>query len=1042
MKNLRFLILTALLSVCFSSHAAKHIVLTAPADYQLMAVSPNGKWACGVYMNYSSAVYAFRWSLESGSIEMLSTSGESIAWGVSNDGTVSGTFSDTELNPNGATIEVPGFYKDGKWTRVEIPSGATVASGGGYGITPDGHYMSGYLYMNNVYVPYIWKDGKIYRQLSDKTGMPYTIAPDGQSAAGWEDGPVKKNRIPTYWKADGTTVHLTDYESAWSAGKKFSSDGNKLLLWGGWEVVGGKTQVLSVYDVATGNIDRIPSLIENASMDFFDISNKYTVVGDESGRAYINIEGQGYYVEDYLKAQGVDLSGYGIMEMNGVLALTSARAISADDGVLGLLYYDTEGSMRSMIVFLKEEAAHRAPVEIKGTQLEGIGAVRLNWSAPLGAEAITGYNVYRGNTKINSSPLTSCRFYDKNLASGNYSYSVSSVYGDGTEMKSEPVTVSVLDKQLSTPQALFTRQRGFNGAYMEWSVPATNLIGKSYYDMEASQTAGFGANSGVSGFEVAIGYDKEEIECYAGCKLTEVSFYPMGEQSGWAVNVYTRGTNGALSLIASQPVSQTLKYRERNTVKFDNPVTLPDGDLIIAVSVTLNRTTNDIIGTDFSHGTAGYSDLLRQASENDFYSLYSASLPSGNPLNVTWKIDAVFAPEGASSTSDAVDHYNVYADNSKLGETKDLSYRIDNIAEGRHAFSVDAAYADGKVSGKTVAEMDIVNDYKGIDIVYVKADGNNKITATWQEPADDDKTQVSYAYGTAQSSAPKGPASANYAITAAVDITPSKLKGYDGYQVRSFRFYPIADALFTFMVQENGEQIYELEVDDYKLNEWNTVELPSSITVNSSSTYKLILDCYDVTPGMAPLAIDNTVPSTFFSDLYSLNSGESWSSFSLETGLSGNWMLGWTMASQDSKPLAVDGYDVNIDGVKRNSSVLTAPKFDWTFATDDGKQHSISVDVYYPAKSVSVKGDRTYFYIATAGISENVVSEINVRYGENYIKAEGEGVKSVAVYAADGAELASAQGNTLNVSGLGAGVYIVKVNVSGKSVVRKIKITK
>ena len=91
MKRLAGLTVALLMVLC-TYGANKPVLLTTPAEYQLMNVSPNGKWACGDYVDYNDQVRGFLWNLQSGTFTLLSTLTESEAWAVSNDGTVVGVF--------------------------------------------------------------------------------------------------------------------------------------------------------------------------------------------------------------------------------------------------------------------------------------------------------------------------------------------------------------------------------------------------------------------------------------------------------------------------------------------------------------------------------------------------------------------------------------------------------------------------------------------------------------------------------------------------------------------------------------------------------------------------------------------------------------------------------------------------------------------------------------------------------------------------------------------------------------------------------------
>ncbi|MGN1263904.1 MAG: T9SS type A sorting domain-containing protein, partial [Prevotella sp.] len=365
-------------------------------------------------------------------------------------------------------------------------------------------------------------------------------------------------------------------------------------------------------------------------------------------------------------------------------------------------------------------------------------------------------------------------------------------------------------------------------------------------------------------------------------------------------------------------------------------------------------------------------------------------------------------------------------------------YEISDLSEGTHTLAVDATF-EGGTSAAVSGQLNIVPDYPGVGYVHIKAEGDTKLYSYWAAPVDDDDTWVSYSTGKAASGI-YGPESNNYGYMAGVVYTPSMLKGYNNYEITSFSFYPTADALFTFYLLEGNNNLLELEVDDYVLNQWNVVKLPTPIRVNERSSYTLALDCYDVTAEMAPLAIDDAPAHMFYSDLYSLD-GESWNSF-YDTGVNGNWMLGWNMKSPNGQPMTVSGYDVRIDGTKVNDALLTAPEFRYDFGSNDGATHNLTVDTYFPGYDKAVGGDDNYFTIGVDGIDNAKVKVLDLTGNSNFLRAEGEGVKSIEAYNVAGAVVASAKGNTLNISSFANGIYVVKIDVAGKAVTRKIEIRK
>ena len=107
-----------LIALCaaFSYAQDGYVILTSPevaVEYQVVAISPNGRWACG---NINDGNYrGFVWDLVSGEVTELSSAGDiTIALDVSNDGTVVGSFTTNEGTPNNAPVETYGKWKDGR----------------------------------------------------------------------------------------------------------------------------------------------------------------------------------------------------------------------------------------------------------------------------------------------------------------------------------------------------------------------------------------------------------------------------------------------------------------------------------------------------------------------------------------------------------------------------------------------------------------------------------------------------------------------------------------------------------------------------------------------------------------------------------------------------------------------------------------------------------------------------------------------------------------------------------------------------------------
>lgn len=1040
-------------------------VMVTPSDYNIMSASPNGKWACGMYYDASNEAYGFRWNLESGEIDLLNPSSPSQAYGVSNDGIVVGVYTDNSFKKNGASIQLAGYWSNNRWNRLEMPSDA-VNSSGAAGISPDGHYITGNVAVGSNYSGYVWKDGKIFRQLKEnkKIAMPYAISPDGQYVTGWV---MNKNRQACFWGPDGNFTTLSDQQSPFCVGKKFSPNGKKLLYFGGWqtdEEAGGADKIhgaWAIYDMKTGNKSAILPAGTKDDLDFFDISDKGTVMCEDNNLGYIYQNGKGTFAYKYLKEKGVNLADYHVFvnpdapkDSDGetLYNVTRATSVSCDDHIMGFIYYndnkDEDGnyaiSSQSMIVkFGNPLFSAMPPVSVKAQQMSGLNTVKITWKPNVAATGITGYKVYRDGNKVSSDVVTAEGFVDAGVPVGEHKYQITAMYGDVESADSETATVTVQAQKVSKPTGFFAQQHGYNSVFLEWNNPATNFGQLTYFAPDDAQLETFGLSYANLSYETAIAFDAVTLSAYKGQKLTSVGFYPMEAQGGWTINLYTRDAAGKLQKFYTQPVTQQLNYGERNVVTLTTPQDVPANELLVSVEVAVTTASKRISALDNVHAVRGKSDLLRVTTDDDFESIGDIMEAENVLYAASWAIDATVAPAGADLTKDNVASYNIYVDNKKVGSSDAKTFTVASVEKGTHALGVSAVYANSVESEQTIVQLDVTPDdsqlqaVSGVKVAPVSA---SAVKATWQQPLDRDVVKVQYCSGSASGQIVTAPADNNYGLMVGA-VYPSKtFRGRTGYVMKKARFYPLADATYTVYVYKDDKIINETAVENYTLGKWNEVELSAPIVVENGASYRLAVDCYDVEPGKPAIALDNNAPMEGYSDIYTLD-GESWSSIT-STGVSANWMIGLVLETAQPKVLPIDGYDVYIDNAKKNTEKVAETTFTHDFGTDDKQQHTIRVDVYYTVKSKSVKGGVTKFLIAVAGINENTVGRIEMRQGENELTVTGENVESVELVSAAGAVVAKAKGDTVSLNGVPAGMYVVKAVVAGETVTRKVMLTK
>lgn len=1073
-----------------ASAAVKPIVIASPDDYQVIALSPNGKWATGVYVDYAMQSFGFVWNLESGSSKLLSTTYESYGSAVTNDGVVIGNYVYKAPNSS-AMVNLPGYYKDGEWHPVEIPGGAS-DGGQGVGCTADGHYMCGALYVNNDYHPFVWdlwEGGKIVQQLDItnpnggmQDGVAYCITPDGKTAGGWS---WNHNRACTLWDVDANTKRYIGlsgdaYQNPWASVDKFSPDGKKALFGGWWDPKATDTDpfeyAIRLYDMKTGELTYIPNMYSGATCSLFGISNTGVLVGAtgdyDNGRAIIyhtnsaNYDeeddvfkaGRGEYLDAWLVKQGADLSGLHIWDdsdeettdemtgttTNGFVRFFRGQDVSADGNIISALYYANVGGyavMRSAIIMLNQDASHAAPQDMELKQMSGINCVKVSWAKALRAtEGVLGFAIYRDGNKIAQVNDKTTYYYDENVAPGEHKYYVATVYAD-EETPAPAFNIFVKTQETQRPINIYTRQKGINSIYAEWERPASNLITKNWYDPSNVKIEGFGLGQTNMDIEMGIGFDANEMALYKNSKIAKINFYPMSHVDKLTLNIYKYNTFRRLERIYSQPVTQNLNYKERNTIVLDTPVELPAGsDIVVAFSAQNREANTNILGMDDGRATAGYSDLIRFADENDFYSLYDLTYGQGYPQYMSLLIDVILQPEGKDLAMDEIEDYTVTMDGVEVATTDELSYTIKGatlLTNGENkTIGVTANYKNGSSSEATVKEQKVYANFKGASNVKVEANSEQSVLVTWDEPLDADNAILTYSGdtpGTDTEWGVTGPSENNYGFMASVVYPSSTIKGYDGYLAKSARFYPTAEAIFTFYLLEDGKVVAEQEVDKPILNAWNTVQFDKPVALKTKSNYRLVLDIYDADPNKVPLAQDNRTPYAGVSDVYSVSpdiEGAEWESATY-VGIRGNWMIGMNIEDANPQVADVSGYDVyltELNGTsvkKRNTDgQVQGNSYTYNYGKDvNGANGRVRVATFYNGRStVAVAGSQQSFSLVVDGIDQ--------------ITIQGN-VKSYTIYDAAGAKVGAAEGRNINTAGLQKGVYTVKINtLNGKQVVR------
>ena len=945
------------------------LVIKGPAisvEYQVLAISPNGLWACGNVNDGTGR--GWRWDLTTGVIEVLSPAGVySIASGIADDGTVAGIFMDGEALGvhNGSETQGPGYYRDGAWHHLDVPDGyldTTGDIGAAWKISANGRYVAGLANIKGEWLPISWDLQEGTCNISYTTtarsgiheGCLYDITGDGQYACGFTLDDVHYNRTPAIWHNGKLTRIDQNIVGPWAAAGGFSPDGTKVLVYTG------------VYDIASGKLTDSGVADRYWSYEFHGIGNDGNLVGEvadidpetleaTTGWAVYYKDGQFLDMKEYLTAQGVDLTGYGIYQAQGMSADQKTFIINTYIDNAGA---DNDGYVVPMAIRLDQEIALRPAVNVKARQLEGTQAVALSWDAPLANAAnVTSYDVCRNGSRIATVTADERHYVDATAEAGDNAYSIVVRYGDdatpGEESALTNINVGTL--QPAAPRNLAVMQVGTRQrVHMIWDAPLANAAALRYHQPE-DEIVGFGG--GATKFEVANRFRADELACYGTEQISAVTFVPNSVTGVFTLHLYSYTAsadgNGVMTPLYSQDIDNSELYAEQeNTITLTTPQAVPAGcDILAAIEIDPGEDASyNLMGMDYNRHETGYSDLIRIIGEEDFYSINEAALASATgsyEYKLTWPIMLHLSAEGRELTPD---HYCVSIDGSEVASTNGNICNSDALTLGTHQASVQAVYADGTTSEALTAAIDITaTDYSkvsgidsiDVDITAPTADNAKwQAAMSWQAPTYADQRQVSYASDVCTGGVAD---ETDYAYQAAAQYPGRLFHAYDKeYNITALRFYPTGDCDFTLYLNRDSEELACIELsyqNGYVKDQWNTIALPVPVRVDARHSYSMVVDMYDIEPSEYPLGLDSQPAVTSYGDLYSDDYGESWKSLYANGGNNANWMMGLVLEAADSEALDVKGYTLQID---KTSYSLSADHYTHNFST--AGTHTIQVD--------------------------------------------------------------------------------------------------
>lgn len=1048
-----FIFLWIFLSISFSCSFAENgnLSIRTPNPAQVLCVSPNARWACGI--DLGTPLRGFLWNLETGEYTVLSPlSEESRAFGVSNDGIVAGSFMNPYLTDNGAKILSAGYYKDGIWYVLEpIPNvnmNRYDAGGDAMAISSDGKFIVGTMQNEaGTYKPVLWENGllkKIYPTPNNADGKALSVSDDGKVVTGWA---VDRNRTGFIWTND--SLRTSSSVGYYYEVTKVSPNGKYAIGVDNlgafiWEVEKAKRINITPYDE---DPDQTQPLYVSNDGRIAGSEKHFEALGDAIPYGFIgDKEGQIKPLEVYLEENNINIEE----QTEEIANIIELFGMNENQKILvsnAYLYPDSYGiqNLVGFCIFLDVEVTSRPPIQLKAEQLSGVSALRLSWKAPItNVGNILGYNVYRDGIKINTSFIANPFYCDTNTVVGKtYTYTVSAYYNGGTESEPSEAIVSEIKADRILPASnLEGRAYGINDILLKWTEPLQNDAILRWY---SGYAANFLQTDDLKPYYFATRYGAEIMNNYSADFLLKQVELVLGS----GVKKLEISIRTSTETLFTQEVDvQTLRKEAASIITLTKPLALPrlaPNDYILLVAKISQTKTGYPMGVDEGPAVVGYGDLFSMDGD-EFVSAYELN---EGALSVNWAMSLLLdkSTEDKSTTTPLT--YNIYRNAEKINgyPVSGSSYLDGNLSfsDSTYTYTVETVVDKiaSKHSNNAIVRLSSVNKEACVPPQNLKARmEDNIVNLSWSSS----ETKVDISYSNFNKNMPISIASGG-TYYVGIKFSPSRLKLYEGYVYDAFNFFPVGAADFELNLYEDGELIHTQAIQDYQVNKLNTVKLEYQNQLNINAELFLVLKCSNITSGRA-MAIDNNVPLAWESDLISTD-GINYSSLIAASSSYGNWMMGLSLRPEErTKTIANSStnfaYNVYWNNTKINTDPIYATVYDVNLR-DVASSNTAKVYVSALYETCGEKASDTLDLVLNVDTEDESESPEIVIYpnpASTYINIESTHTpSSVRLYDVSSKEILHVENaKTLDVSSLKNGIYIVKANVRKKIINKKIQI--
>lgn len=680
---------------------------------------------------------------------------------------------------------------------------------------------------------------------------------------------------------------------------------------------------------------------------------------------------------------------------------------------------------------------------------------------------VSGFNVYRDGTKINTDLVLMRDYTDVVTAPGNHSYTVSAVYVDEVESaKSTPVAVTIVAPTHCEAPANVQAEAIKRNVHLQWTsvldMASRGDSMESYAHLATGKVGNWTTVDG-DGMQVYIGdnfafqgMDNAGTFFILDEKILE------GDADGYAFS----GSKSFVSIAAwdSKNAAKTNDWLITEAKTADGKA--PAWISFMARGLDAGHKENFYLAySTMSSDTSNFIHIASYPERVDYlWTRYTYQLPADAKYvaihYTSLEGHALFIDDvclgsgvcpftvGTDFGSDeefieAVAGYYIYRNGKRLNDepVKANSFFDGNLSNGEYTYEIQALYNTSCESSKSTpvkVEVKYTEPCNAPEGLYADVVGSD-VMLGWMEPFYDDPMDLTYAKSAEVAGAIGWTMDATYYVANKWDV--SDLMGVYGYRIDAVAalFY-YAPSAVSIVIYQGGELMYEQDVtrecEDLTLAVF-TLATPYQIDF----TKDLIVGFRIYGEGgMLTMCYVAGEADNGYGNLYSEN-GKNW--YPALTYSGGQWKGNWFMITLLDMGLPTASNDLQGYRIYRDGSVVTSELLSERTYTDrnvPGPRHSYQVAAVYGSC-----GEKLSEPVRVSITDNEDVEELNlVTVGPNpaheSVTVWGEYKKLEIVDVQGKVRITKLAGNNdvIDIRQLAAGVYFVRIETKQGQQVRKL----